>query len=78
MAKKRGLYQPIYPDKWKRGPMISLSWAWKKDVLDQAHLVDPNNESRWGDLAMGYALGKGLDPDQAVDFELFLHHLKRI
>jgi len=58
--------------------MSARSRARKKDVLNQAHLVDPNNESRWGDLAMGYALGKGLDPDQAVDFELFLHHLKRI
>ena len=78
MAKKREPYQPIYPDKWSKGRMLALSWVWKREVLDQAHLVDPNSESKWGDLAMGYALGKGLDPDQAADFELYLSHKRMI
>lgn len=78
MAKKREPYIPAYPDKWEKNRMLMLSWAWKREVLDQAHDIDPNNESRWGDLAMGYALGKGLSPDQAVDFELYLSHKRWI
>ena len=69
-------YEPIYPDKWKERDMWYLALRWKVDVYDKAELVDPHSESKWGDLAMGYALGAGLDPDQACDFELFVSHLK--
>jgi hypothetical protein len=73
VAKKE--YFPIYPDLWDADEMFHLATTWRIDVYEKAQEVDPFSESKWGDLAMGYALGKGLSPDQACDFELFVSHL---
>jgi len=42
-----------------------LITQWCKDVADHASEVDPGSEEDWGSLALGYALGKGLTPDEA-------------
>ena len=68
-------YSPVYPDQWDEDEMFHLVTMWTIEVWNKKDEVDPNSESKWGDLAMGYGLGKGLVPDQAVDFELFLSHL---
>lgn len=74
MAEKKE-YIPMYPDLWDEDEMFHLATCWHIDVYEKAHEVDPHSESKWGDLAMGYGLGKGLSPDQACDFELFVSHL---
>jgi hypothetical protein len=71
-------YTPHYPDLWNQARMDELVTRWTREVWDKQEDVDPNNESRWGDLAMGFALGNSLSPDQAVDFELYVAHLRLI
>ena len=77
MAKKKEAYTPIYPDLWDQAKMDHLAARWIYGVWMKQTDIDPNSESNWGDLAMGFALGAELRPDSAFDFVLYMKH-KRV
>jgi hypothetical protein len=72
---KGKIFSPCYPDLWDQAVMDELAARWKQDVWDIRVDVDAQGDSCWGDLAMGFALGNSLTPDQAFDFERYTHHL---
>lgn len=50
----------------------ALIASWKKDVHDKAEDVDPGDEYDWDGLAIGYFLGKGVEPGDAEQLVLAL------
>lgn len=53
-------------------PMVA---KWKRDVYDrqqEKNDVDPGMERDWFDVAYGFALAHGLQPDKAYDWALAL------
>lgn len=48
--------------------------SFKKEVDDKARDIDQNNEYDWFSLTLGWALGKGLNPDLAFDFALHIRY----
>ena len=48
---------------------------WDKSIFENAKEVDPYDEYCWSSLAIGFALGKGCNAEEAKDFEFEL--LKR-
>lgn len=42
---------------------------WDKSIYENAEEVDPFDEYCWSSLAVGFALGKGCDAEQASEFE---------
>ncbi len=42
--------------------------SWKKNVFDKAKEIDNNDEQDWYSLALGFALGKGRNPEEAHNF----------
>ena len=73
--RRKDIFSPVFPDLWDQSVMDEIAAKWKQDVWDVQDEVDANSESSWGDLAMGFALGNGLSPDQAFDFERYMSHL---
>jgi hypothetical protein len=45
-----------------------LVTLWKSQVYDKGEEIDPTNEQDWYSLAIGWALGKDLTPDEAHAF----------
>jgi len=45
-----------------------IGYLWNKEVLDQQELIDPDDELHWESLATGWAIAKGMTPDDALDF----------
>jgi len=45
-----------------------LTALFKKEVDDHAEAVDPDQEEDWGSLTLGWALAKGVPPDEAREF----------
>jgi len=43
---------------------------WKNEVLDHEESIDPDRELHWESLATGWAIGKGLKYEDAIDFGL--------
>lgn len=48
---------------WER-----LAREFKAEVVDRAAEVDPSNEELWTSLALGWAIAKGLPPEEAREF----------
>lgn len=46
----------------------SHSRLWKVEVLDKAEQVDPLEDYIWRGVAVGWAIGKGMDIGQAQEF----------
>ena len=46
----------------------------KKEVNDRAKDVDPGNDQDWFSLTLGWAIGKGLSPDEAHDFARYIRY----
>ena len=46
----------------------------KKEVNDKAETVDPSNQLDWFALTMGWAIGKGLDPNDAHTFATYIRY----
>jgi hypothetical protein len=40
---------------------------WKSIVFDNASSIDPENEYRWSDIALGFFLALGFNKDEAYD-----------
>lgn len=46
----------------------------KSECFDRASEIDPNEELHWWDsLVIGWAIGKGLSPKEALEFASYLH-----
>jgi len=41
---------------------------WRKEVLNQTKLIDPDNELHWESLATGWAIAKNIKPEDAIEF----------
>ena len=52
--------------------IIKMASEWKIDVLEKESDIDPNQEEVWYSMALGYALGKGEQPDTAYVFANYL------
>lgn len=48
--------------------------AFKEEVTDRASDVDPDNEQDWGSLTLGWALAKGMTPNEANEFATFVRY----
>lgn len=45
-----------------------LVTAFKIEVHDRSEEIDPENDEDWCSLTLGWAIGKGLSPDDALAF----------
>lgn len=61
---------------WAGKKMITthLVKQWKEEVSDRAKEVDPNNKEDWYSLCLGWAIGKGLTPDDAYAFATYIRY----
>jgi hypothetical protein len=50
-----------------------LTKLWKEIVFDNSNTIDEDNEQDWYSLALGFALGKGENPD---DSHKFARHIR--
>lgn len=41
---------------------------WAENVYAHASIIDPESEEHWGSMVLGWALAKGLTPEQARNF----------
>jgi hypothetical protein len=48
--------------------------AFKAEVNDRAKEIDPGNEQDWFSLTLGWAIGKGLSPDNADEFARYIRY----
>jgi len=44
------------------------------EVHNRGGEIDPDNELDWYALTIGWAVGKGLTPKEAVDFSLYIRY----
>lgn len=42
------------------------------EVYERCHRIDPGDELCWVSLATGWAIGKGMSPEKASEFALFI------
>ena len=52
-------------DKVKLDELIAL---FKKEIFDRSSEIDPSDEQDWFSLGIGWAIAKGLSPDEAWSF----------
>ncbi len=52
----------------------ALTKMFKAEVHDRAAEIDPNNEHHWLTLTYGWALAKGLSPEQARKFASYIRY----
>lgn len=45
-----------------------------EEVSKKAESIDKNNDLQWRDLTIGWALGKGLTPNDALEFATFIRY----
>lgn len=53
---------------------MDLVLLFKSEIADRANLVDPSNEQDWFSLTLGWAIAKGLTPDEAHEFASFIRY----
>ncbi len=46
----------------------------KTECHDRASQVDPDNSHDWHSLTLGWAIAKGLSPDDAHDFARYIRY----
>jgi len=46
----------------------------KKEVDDKSKEIDPNNEFDWYSLVIGWAIAKGLSPEEAIEFSTHIRY----
>mgnify|MGYP003333640418 FL=1 len=56
-------------EKWKL-----LEQEFKREVDDRAKDVDPGNEQDWFSLTLGWAIAKGLEPEEAHKFAIHIRY----
>jgi hypothetical protein len=48
--------------------------AFKREVSDRAGEIDPAKEQDWFSLTLGWALAKGMKPEDAHRFAIFIRY----
>lgn len=51
-----------------------LTALWKTEVADRAEEIDPNSAHDWLGICYGWAIAKGLEPDEAHKFAIFIRY----
>jgi hypothetical protein len=51
-----------------------LTHSFEIEVHDKAKMIDPENEHDWYSLTIGWGLGKGLPPNEAIEFAGYIRH----
>jgi hypothetical protein len=46
----------------------------KREMWDFREEIDPQSIFNWVDLGLGWALGKGMDIEEAKDFAIHIHY----
>ena len=69
MAKKKPRLE--VPDLWPE--LVKL---FKEQVCDRSLAVDPGGEQDWFSLSLGWALAKGLSPEDAHRFSIYVRYEK--
>ena len=54
--------------------MNHLIELFKKEVTDRSEEVDPCEEEHWGSLTLGWAIAKGLSPEDAKEFAVYIRY----
>ncbi len=49
-----------------------LAELFETQIFDKADEVDPSSSEDWSSLALGWALGKGLTPEDAHEFVTYV------
>lgn len=47
--------------------------AWEKEICQKANEVDEANEFHWESLFVGFAIGKGLPIEEAIDYKFYIN-----
>ena len=58
----------------KKLPRNVLEQMFKTEVADRSEAIDEVKYLDWYSLALGWAIGKGLSPDEAHDFANHILH----
>ena len=53
---------------------LKFEKLFKTEVDDKEQEIDPEKELDWYALTVGWAVGKGLTPKEAVDFSLYIRY----
>lgn len=46
----------------------------KREVSDRAKAIDPNGEWDWHSITIGWAIAKGMTPNDAIEFAIFIRY----
>ena len=49
-----------------------LEELFRKEIVERAEEIDKDHSEDWFSLSLGWAIAKGLTPDQAYEFTLYL------
>lgn len=52
-------------------PLIAI---FTHEVSENGKKIDPDNEHDWRSLTLGWALAKGLEPNDANDFAIYVRY----
>lgn len=58
----------------KKAPPKKLVAEFKRDVSDRAAKIDPGGEEHWGSLTLGWAIAKGMKPEDARRFANYIRY----
>lgn len=53
---------------------LELESLFKSEVHDRASEIDESNEEDWFSLTLGWAIAKGLSPEDSHDFALYIRY----
>ena len=59
------------PEKMSRNVLEQM---FKTEVDDRAEAIDESQSLDWYSLTLGWAIGKGLEPDEAHDFACYIRY----
>ena len=56
-------------EKWKK-----YTDLFEKEVHNRAVEVDPYNDQDWYSITLGWAIGKGIEPEEANEFATYIRY----
>lgn len=51
-----------------------LERKFKLEVYNRANDIDPDDDQDWFSLTLGWAIAKGLSPEEAINFALYIRY----
>lgn len=61
-----------------KNELLKLVTKWRENVYNFSGLIDPLEQEHWPSLALGYALGNGLSPEDAQEFQRYVNFCIRL